>query len=138
MAISHISGLASENQHTLQRYGASVLRTNLRDTKRNTPGSDRGCFVWVLLVSVAVVAMAVVFFLGRLVHHCRLGGPELQPLAFTPLDEYPMEYSGHARDRFQDADRQRNTAATRRTGAKFRHRCFRRPGGEPHVWHHQS
>ncbi|HEX7427575.1 MAG TPA: hypothetical protein VF328_11635 [Mycobacterium sp.] len=57
-----------------------MLRTNLRDTKRNTPGPlGPGVFGVVgLLVSVTVM-VAVVFFLGRLVHHRSLGGVGLQP-----------------------------------------------------------
>jgi hypothetical protein len=43
------------------------------------PGVFRTCF----LVGVAVVAVAVVFFLGRLVHHGRLGSARLQTSALT-------------------------------------------------------
>ena len=63
-----------------------MLRTNLRDTKRNTPGSDRGCFVWVLLVSVAVVmTVAVLVLVGGLLDNCRLGRLRLQPGAFEVI-----------------------------------------------------
>jgi hypothetical protein len=54
-----------------------MLRTNLLDTKRNAPGLlGPGVFgVIRLLVRVAVVvAMSVVFLLGRLVDDRRLGG----------------------------------------------------------------
>ena len=59
-----------------------MLRTNLRNTKRNTPGpSGPGVLRLNYLVSVAV--MAVVVFLSRLVHHRRLGGSELQTCALN-------------------------------------------------------
>ena len=61
-----------------------MLRTNLRDTKRNTPGpSGPGVLRLNYLVSVAVMAVAVVVFLSRLVHHRRLGGSELQTCALN-------------------------------------------------------
>jgi hypothetical protein len=47
-----------------------MLRTNLRDTKQNTPGHlVPGVFGVVRLLVRVTVMVAVVFFLGRLVHH---------------------------------------------------------------------
>jgi hypothetical protein len=59
-----------------------VLRTNLRDTKRSTPRSVRaGVLRLNCLVGVAVMAVAVVFLLGRFVHHRR---PDLSSKRNTP------------------------------------------------------
>jgi hypothetical protein len=49
--------------------------------------SNRGCFVQVALVSVAVMMACVLVLAGRLVDHCRLGVGECKPCHRPPAGE---------------------------------------------------